>query len=178
MMLSIKILFTNIDNNFLQFLTTESGVWVAGYQWTIFAIHIMTWHTSSINSWLRRDVVRRALGNILTLKAPNKCRPTAWSSLADRMHQLNHLPSWAITFWAERVHCVHARPGHSGNGECQSLVNSNDTVQVFMSAVRSILEHACVAWHTCLTAEQSEKLQSIQRWAMALSPQTCHTGKR
>ena len=41
-------------------------------------------------------------------------------------------------------------------------------VRVFTSAVRSTLEYACATWHTCLTGQQSEKIESIQRRAMCI----------
>ena len=47
-------------------------------------------------------------------------------------------------------------------------VKSHDIVRVFTSAVRSILKHACATCRTCLTGEESEKLESIQRRAMCI----------
>ena len=47
-------------------------------------------------------------------------------------------------------------------------VKSHDIVRVFTSAVRSILEHARATWHTCLTGQQLEKLESIERRAMCI----------
>jgi len=47
-------------------------------------------------------------------------------------------------------------------------VEPQDIVRVFTSTIRAILEYACAAWHTCLTSEQSERLESIQRRAMSI----------
>ena len=67
--------------------------------------------------------------------------------------------------WQDHVDCIYTKASCRLDFLCLlriARVKSHNIVQVFTSAVRSILEHACATWHTCLTGEQSEKLESIQ----------------
>ena len=41
-------------------------------------------------------------------------------------------------------------------------------LRVFTAVVRSLTEYACQAWHTTLTEEQSDKLESIQQRALKI----------
>ena len=71
--------------------------------------------------------------------------------------------------WQDHVDYIYAKASRGLYFLCllrRAGVKSHDIVRVFTSAVRSILEHACATWHTCLTGQQSEKLESIQRRAM------------
>ena len=73
--------------------------------------------------------------------------------------------------WQDNVDCIYAKANRGLYFLCllrKAGVKSHDIVRVFTSAVRFILEHACATWHTCLSGEQSEKLESIQRRAMCI----------
>ena len=41
-------------------------------------------------------------------------------------------------------------------------------LRVFTAVVRSLTEYACPAWHTALTEQQSDKLESIQKRALKI----------
>ena len=73
--------------------------------------------------------------------------------------------------WQDHVDCIYAKASRGLYFLCllrRAGVKSHGIVRVFTSAARPILEHECAAWHTCLTGEQSEKLESIQRRATCI----------
>ena len=47
-------------------------------------------------------------------------------------------------------------------------VNHKDILQVYISTIRSVLEYACPVWQTCITAEQSDKMDSLQNRALSI----------
>jgi hypothetical protein len=50
----------------------------------------------------------------------------------------------------------------------RSSVTVDDLVQFYKSVVRPVVEYACPVWQSSLTAEQRNRLESIQRRAMKL----------
>ena len=73
--------------------------------------------------------------------------------------------------WQDHVDCIYAKASRGLYFLCllrRTGVKPHDIVRVFTSAGRSILEYACASWHTCLTGQQSEKIESIQRRAMCI----------
>ena len=44
----------------------------------------------------------------------------------------------------------------------------DDMVHFFTTVIRSLLEYACPVWHTSLTNEQSDQLESIQKRALKI----------
>ena len=73
--------------------------------------------------------------------------------------------------WQDHVDFIYAKASRGRYFLCllgRAGVKSHDIVRVFTCAVRSILEHSCATWHTCLTGQQSEKIESIQWRAMCI----------
>ena len=67
--------------------------------------------------------------------------------------------------WQDHVDCIYAKASRGLYFLCllrRAAVKSHDIVRVFTSAVRSILEHACANWHTCLTALPKPEVQYSQ----------------
>lgn len=50
----------------------------------------------------------------------------------------------------------------------RSGVSSDDLLLFYTSVIRSVLEYACQAWHTSLTVEQTHRIESIQKRALAI----------
>ena len=50
-----------------------------------------------------------------------------------------------------------------------SGLDPHEIIAVFMSIIRPLLEYACQVWHTCLTMEQSNKLESFQKRACRIA---------
>ncbi len=51
----------------------------------------------------------------------------------------------------------------------RASVDPKDIVHIYTTVVRPILEYACVVWHTSLTKEQSDDIESIQRRALRIA---------
>ena len=55
-------------------------------------------------------------------------------------------------------------------------VAPSDILKIYTSMIRSVLEYACPVWHTSLTKEQSDKLESIQKRALrTIFPEKSYT---
>jgi hypothetical protein len=50
------------------------------------------------------------------------------------------------------------------------VVLSWKTIQLYFyySVIRPVLEYACPAWHTCLTRDQSDRLEMVQKRALSI----------
>ena len=44
----------------------------------------------------------------------------------------------------------------------------DDMLHFFKTVIRFLLEHACPVWHTCLTHEQSDQTESVQKRALKI----------
>jgi hypothetical protein len=47
-------------------------------------------------------------------------------------------------------------------------VQVDDLLYYYYSYVRPVLEYACPTWHTCLTREQSDRLELVQKMALSI----------
>jgi hypothetical protein len=50
----------------------------------------------------------------------------------------------------------------------RSGVELEDLLLFYYTAIRSILEYACPAWHTSITSEQSDRIETIQKRALSI----------
>ena len=50
-----------------------------------------------------------------------------------------------------------------------SGLDPHEIISVFISIIRPLLEYACQVWHTCLTVEQTHKLESFQKRACRIA---------
>jgi len=50
----------------------------------------------------------------------------------------------------------------------RSSFSIGDLLGLYTSAVRPVLEYACPVWHNCLTNEQCQQIESIQRHALKI----------
>ena len=61
---------------------------------------------------------------------------------------------------SKRVYCMHYLT-RAGIKEC-------DSVTIYCSIIRSVLEYACPVWHPGLTIKQSEEIERVQRRCLKL----------
>ena len=50
-------------------------------------------------------------------------------------------------------------------------VPDHDFLQIYISMICSVLEYAAPVWHTSLAQEQSERLESVHKWALRVAYQ-------
>ena len=55
----------------------------------------------------------------------------------------------------------------------RSGVELEDLLHFYFSVVRPVLEYACPAWHTGLTRDQSDRLETVQKRALSIIFNVC-----
>jgi hypothetical protein len=50
----------------------------------------------------------------------------------------------------------------------RSGVELEDLLHFYYSVIRPVLEYACPSWHTCLTRDQSDRLEIVQKRALSI----------
>jgi hypothetical protein len=56
----------------------------------------------------------------------------------------------------------------------RSAVSSDDLVHFYITVIRSVLEYACPAWHTSLTAHSANQIESVQKRAINIIYSNCN----
>ena len=56
----------------------------------------------------------------------------------------------------------------------RSGVSADDLVHFYITVIRSVLEYACPAWHTSLTVDCANQIESIQKRAVNIIYSNCN----